>query len=30
MISLALKSTVEVPVEAEMITPQAFQGKRVA
>jgi formylmethanofuran dehydrogenase subunit C len=30
MISLALKSTVAVPVEAEMITPQAFQGKRVA
>ncbi len=30
MISLALKSTVTVPVEAEMITPQAFQGKRVA
>jgi formylmethanofuran dehydrogenase subunit C len=30
MISLALRSAVSVPVEAETITPQAFAGKRVA
>lgn len=30
MISLVMRSAVSVPVEAETITPQAFDGKRVA